>query len=402
MRTAQALITRGHKVTWVFSSNPFPRASKRKRALEIVESRGIRVDHLGDLRLVPQSISWFPTPTYSMDKLVPSAKRLGSYFYNRDFDCIVIDRSCVTATFSAHLAHIPWAVVGSDGRDWVRSRQMENPRDNQPESIQDRRIREAFSSLVTDVYAKPSVSSCFGTSPFLNISFFPKSFFATGGATFPGHSHFLGDNRANDQASTRDRILITFGNTMPIPLKRELLRILLPLLRDRSFPALVLTGSEQLTAILRGLTQGFAQVEIRDWVPYGEAFRAARTAIGHGGTAHVWYGIHEATPLVALPCLSDQRFGATQIERLGIGYTVAPISANGLSSGCALEAQVNDRELVEKLEAAFTRPEPLANVQRMSLSMRSGGGVNAAATLLELLAHERAPVTDCAAPACCC
>lgn len=85
----------------------------------------------------------------------------------------------------------------------------------------------------------------------------------------------------------------------------------------------------------------------------------------------------------------DQPFGARAAARLGLGP--------------AIEASAADPDvLIDAVGRLLVDGGTKQRARQLWAVLRSGGGVQAAAVLLERLAWERAPVIACAPSRCCC
>jgi hypothetical protein len=398
VRTAQELMRRGHRVRWVLSHHW--RGYRYARVCSLLEGFGIPVEDLGPLYL---------TIDHRKEDMRPNARNFARYITSEKYDCVVLDRLCIGAAFATHAAGIPWAVVGTDGREWSHQKRrfMLNSA-VLPGPYAYSHIDKVANDLCTDDFPKPSTSSYWATSPFLNISFFPKAYYHDEHhAALPDHAHFLGSGPAREPLLERKQLLVTFGNSFDPILRRQLVSILLPFIRNRSIPTLMLTGEEDLAKSLRGVYKGLSHVAVEAWVPYDEAYRDAHVAVGHGGTSHIWYGMREGTPILAVPFVGDQLYGGLQLERLNVGRAVLPLAVPGLSSRVLrklgkIDIRLSKSELLNKLYNVLTDEEVLESSLRLSHVMRTGGGVEASALLLERLAQEQACISTCVEPFCCC
>jgi len=398
VRTAQELMRRGHEVRWVLSRHW--RGHHYARVCALLQSLAIPTKDLGHLYL---------TVDHHNEDMRLSSRAFARHITSEQYDCVVLDRLCIGAAFAAHAAGIPWAVVGTDGREWSHQKQrfMRNSAVLPwPRSYSN--IDKLADDLCRNDFPRPSASSYWATSPFLNLSFFPRAYYEDGKrAVLPAHSHFMGSGPAREPLPERKQLLVTFGNSFDPILRRQLISIVLPFIRNRSIPTMVLTGEEAVTKILRDVFQELPHVTIKEWVPYDEAYRGVRAVVGHGGTSHIWYGMREGTPLLAIPHIGDQVYGGCQLERLNIGRVVLPLVVPGLPSRLLrklgkIGIRLSKSELVNKLHDVLTDEEVFENSLRLSRVMRTGGGVEASALLLECLARERSCISTCVEPSCCC
>ena len=398
VRTAQELMRRGHEVRWVLS-RPWL-MHHYARVCELLKGLRIPVENIGDLHLTVNS---------RKEDLRRSTRTFSRYLTSEQYDCVVVDRLCVGAAFAAHGSCTLWAVVGTDGREWSHKRLRSTLyRAVLPLPVISPKIDMLANDLRREDFPTPSNNSDWATSPFLNISFFPRAYYNDGHQVLlPTHTHFVGSGPAREALTTRNQLLITFGNSFNPILRRQLVEIMLPVIRTRLIPTVVLTGEETVATELGGMFKELSHVKVKTWVPYDEAYRGVRVAMGHGGTSHLWYGMREGTPLLAVPFMGDQLYGGCQLEQLNIGRKVLPFVVPGLSSRLLrklgkIGIRLSKREFVNKFQDVLTNEAVLENSLRLSRVMRMGGGVEASTTLIERLARERECVSTCVAPDCCC
>ena len=149
--------------------------------------------------------------------------------------------------------------------------------------------------------------------------------------------------------------------------------------------------------------RGNSYVDTRTWVPYEEAFSRAQWCIGHGGAIFLWYSIqYEVPPLVIPSGYGDQHYNASQMERYGVSVVVPHRNPLLLTKRFKhLGVTVNEQALAGALSTLLAgRDNPAFH--RLSSAMSAGGGVRASATLIELLADQKAPVEKCPSDPCCC
>jgi UDP:flavonoid glycosyltransferase YjiC (YdhE family) len=403
VRTAAELRNRGHEVTWILS--PSQKKGYLVRAHEIVEGFGIHAEIFDGLYIgVNQKI----------EDMVVNTRNLLRYFNSNQYDCVVVDRWCILAAYSAHLADLPWATAGTDGREWTlrKFRILSNP-GVFPGSWDASPISAVTRSLSRADFSWMGYKTFWSTSPFLNISFFPRTYYQDHqNLEHPKHSHFVGCGDASEPFANCDYLLVTFGNYFNPLVRLKLIKILRPLFRDLSISVLFLAGNMDVANAIRQTFRHDSSVEIREWMPYDRAYRRAIGVVGHGGTSHIWYGLREAKPLLAVPFMADQFFGGLELERLNIGRTV-----NTFVLPCHLSRQFRKisryiprkasvylckRELSHKLHELLTDTTIRDSSIRLSRLMRTGGGVQASASLLEHLAISKEPIATCVTPSCCC
>jgi UDP:flavonoid glycosyltransferase YjiC (YdhE family) len=400
IRLAQELKSRGHQVAWVFSSSDFWDFSERTR--KILSDAGIEND---------QNERFYLTIDLHRRDVLKSAAALEKFIRSKNYSCLVVDRLCVGAACAAAWAGIPWATVGTDGREWSFIRRHADeiptlqPKANNADYFKINKKNICQNNIVV------SNRSYWATSPYLNLTFFPRSYYEnTASPDLPSHSHFLGAGQDTEKSKGGNTVLITFGNTFNEFAKLKLVKCVGAELQKKNIPSLVLTGSAQFTEKLQTELHRFRSVTIKSWMPYDEAYRNARIAVGHGGTSHVWTGMRDAVPLLVVPDVGDQVFGGKQVERLNIGRTVPLIRNSRLIHKLLKlfirklpEKNINSRDCARAINQLLDDPdirESSLNIQRQ---MRSGGGVNAGASLLEQLVHDGQPVvSQCVSGACCC
>lgn len=398
LRTGQELMRRGHEVYWVLSHQWHGR--HYGHVCSLIQGFGIPVEDLGHLYL---------TLDHHNEDMRPSARVFAQHITSKQYDCIVLDRLCIGGAIAAHAAGVPWAVVGTDGREWSHQKWRFTGNSSVfPRPKVYSKICILANDLCREDFPKPSTSSYWATSPFLNISFFPRTYYNDGQyGALPAHAHFVGSGPAREPLSERKKLLITFGNSFDPIVRRQLVNIVWPLIRHHSITTLVLTGEEILTNTLRGLFKSIPQVTVKTWVPYDDAYRDIRLAVGHGGTSHIWYGMREGVPLMAIPFVGDQVYNSCQLDRLNIGRMALPFVVPGLPSRLQRKLgriciRISKRELIKKLHYVLTDETVLESSLRLSKVMRTGGGVKAGASLLERLARERTCISKCVDPVCCC
>ena len=395
IRTAEELMRRGHEVEWVFSRRH--KAAMQLRAEEFVERHAIPLGEPDDLILSVRG-----TPR----QIVDSALALQDYVEAGAFDCMVVDRMCAVAPFSAYGAGTPWAVVGTDGRDWssgpVDSRDGRGARGRLPGRQRVAKLETVSRYISRNDFPRPSTEGRWASSPFLNISFFPRAYYENGGTTaLPDHSHFVGSGAYHPPLEARTEVLVTFGNTFDPSLRIQVAEELRTFLEASDTPVTMLTGKPEVTAEMTRILNGSPNLTIQAWVAYDEAYRTALAVVGHGGTSHLWYGMREGIPLIAVPATGDQVYGAMQAERMGIGRAALPaVDATGGPREASRHLGAGD--LAQTIRAVLEDSEWAHAAAAVSQTMRAGGGVPASANLLERLAHERTPLIDCGTEACCC
>lgn len=399
IRTAAALQKRGHDVQWILS--PHPLANLNFRAQNIIKGFGLQFEEFSGLNSRNKDVAFY-------------IKNFARHLKSNQYDCVVIDRVCVVAAFSAHLAGIPWATIGTDGRDWrPKSSQAMVNQGVFPGSWNSAPISQFTDFLYRDDFPKPSDKTMWASSPFLNISFFPKAYYQdTHDSEFPKHSHFVGCGTTPEPNSEQKYLLITFGNSFNPSVRHRLLKILKPTIPDLSINVLILAGNREVANAIHQIFRHNSAVDIKEWMPYDQAYRGAMGIIGHGGTSHVWYGLREGKPLLAVPLKADQFYGSFQLERLNVGRAVVPLILPerffrlfGRFGGNMPGRQyvyLGKRKFSTKLHDLLTDITIRDSSVCLSRLMRAGGGIQASVSLLERLAHFREPISNCVTPSCCC
>lgn len=379
LRTAVALKERGHDVRWVTTSRHEPVEAA-------VEAAGIQLVTVSE---TPLKLGADHDPA----AIARSVTELTRYLDSYGADALAADRILANAHLAARLAGIPWTAFGTDGHSWRRAR-VNGSRVRQRGVHEKRAVgAEQLYGLLglpanDDGRVPPSV---WLRSPFLTISFFPAELWHDDAGERLPQAHFLGcAGRGSREESTVPRLVVSGGNTWTARAARATAAAL-SLLRGQ-LPGLeveFLTGRAELTAELRARAE-LTGVSVTTWADYGEAFRGARLAVGHGGTAFLWQSMAEGAPvLVVDPAKGDQTANAARVETLGIG--------------CVLrEDALAPERVAEAILAGLGDDASRDAMQAFSRLLRTGGGYDAAATLLETLAAARAPITECPATPCCC
>lgn len=406
IRTAVELKNRENEVQWILSRNQrYDNDALIVRTKNIVKDYGLNAQEFVGLHT---------TASQKSQILLGYAQNFARYLKSSQYDCVIVDRLCVVAAFSAHLAGLPWATVGTDGREWTKKkfRSMVNS-GVFPGSWESSPLRTIGQIVSKNAFSKPSDRTFWATSPFLNISFFPKSYYQeTRNLKHPKYSHFVGCGQTPESQTEQRYLLVTFGNSFHPTVRRKLIKILQSSIRELSIEVLFLAGNVDVASALRQTFRHDSNVEIREWMPYDSAYRRAIGVVGHGGTSHIWYGLREGKPILAIPFIADQFYGALQLERLNIGRTVIPFVVprylsqlfRKIGYNLPEEASIylSKRRFSNKLNELLKDRTIRDSTIRIGRFMRAGGGVQASASLVEQLARFREPVTTCLSPSCCC
>lgn len=406
VRTAVELKNRENEIQWILSRNQrHDKDDLIVRAKKIVKDYGLNAREFVGLHT---------TASQKSQVLLGYAHNFARYLKSGQYDCVVVDRLCVVAAFSAHLAGLPWATVGSDGREWTEKkyRIMVN-RGVFPGLWDGSPLKEIIRSISNNNFPKPSHKTFWATSPFLNISFFPRAYYRdTRNLEHPKYSHFVGCDETPESKTEQSYLLITFGNSFNPTVRRKLITILQSSIRELSINVLFLAGNIEVANALRQTFRHDSNVEVREWMPYDTAYRGAIGVVGHGGTSHIWYGLREGKPLLAIPFIADQFYGALQLERLNVGRAVVPFVVPrhlsrlfrkiGYNMPGEASIYLSKRKFSSKLNELLKDQTIRDSTIRIGRFMRTGGGVQASASLIERLARFREPVSTCVAPSCCC
>lgn len=391
-RTASLLRRQGHEVEWVLSHD-FDGGSEL-RTVERLAEEGITVEGPSTLLL-----SGFQQDAASVAR---SVSELTQYLQARKVDVVVIDKMCTYANLAAQRAGLPFANVGTDGLSWAYTKRrgyqwLEHGDHHSPS------FTAAKNLLGGDNWPQESRATYWGRSPFLNLSFFPRAFYHDRQHGMPACSHFVGAPReASAEKHEREHLLVALGNTFDRAALEPLLRILEKRLRAApSIKALLLPGDSPFA---RDLAQ-LPNVSNPDWMPYDKAFEQSFACIGHGGMNFIWHALHSrVAPLLVPSGIGDQLYNATQMQQHGALVEFPKVSALAKVPGLrrfsvSLSKDKTDAAVNRLLENKDGGVFPLED---LATAMETGGGVPAAARLLEELAVTGAPATECPTGPCCC
>jgi hypothetical protein len=368
LRTAERLVERGHDVRWLLPESQAPSVWRFARAVEQTVARWIRVVRFGG-------------PYHVFDpyrkEMAETARLVERYVRDESVDVIVVDRLSVIAAIGAHAADRAWAVVGGDGLRWTVGPRGGVVRGDWNESCVDMICHNLG---ITD-FSNDGSASLWAVSPWLNLSFFPRSFYGESGAL----THFVGGGAS--RVTERKAVLVALGTSLPPAARTAIVQLVLEVAREDGPPIEVLTGDPDVSQQIRSATR---RVHSIDWEPYESAFARASLAVGHGGNGFVWQGIANGIPLLVVSHpMGDQEFGAAQVERLGIGRTLRSAEATADTFAASVARLLGDGPTRER-------------ARQLQQALLSGGGIEAAADLLERLARDRVPARACVAPRCCC
>jgi hypothetical protein len=388
LRIALALKERGHEVWWVVSKNIV--RDQHDRVLSLLRAKG----------LVALDQEWLLTPAGTVSEIRRSIAAFTEHLVDTRCHVAVIDRYCTAAQIAAQRRGIPWAAVGTDGvpRTLVRLPGSDMPCVTHG-AWNDPPARQRWAAVGGDEAGIECSYWC--ASPFLNISFMPRGFNLVPSAPIHAHAHAVGAGTYPSLTGERRYVLVTFGNTFHQSYLDGLLSVLPQLIaRFQKTPFLVLTGDDALSGRCRDRLGAYANVRVETWLDYAAAFASARVAIGHGGSAFAWHALVTGTPVLAIPTgIGDQSFNCERIRSLALGQVVTARLRQPILRWRQRHADFD----VDKLTRALDRLlAPHGSKSPLYHAIRSGGGVSAAASLLETLAQTRSPVTTCASGACCC
>lgn len=373
LRTARGLIESGHTVRWLLAGGTDATAAGIQTA---ISEAGVPVERLD------VSLDLVTNP--DVDRAASAVRAFAELLKVRKVDVCVIDRLSMLAGVAAHLAGVPWSVVGSNGAAWMRVAGHLRCRGTVPGPFTAYPMAELCRNVGASDFPEHARDTFWAISPFLNLSFLFRSFFPDASVA---PTHFVGGS--SGAGDDRGTILVTLGTTFGM---NDFIPSLLDMCARGAAGDVdveLLTGySAERTEQLARRAAGAPRLTIRSWLPYEVAFRGARLAIGHGGNGFTWHALAAAIPIMAIPSINgDQLFGAERIVALGAGRI---LDGDGLTPE-TLERTLRDPSLYDR-----TRSHELARV------LASGGSVGAAVQLLEVLATTREPVNTCVEPRCCC
>jgi UDP:flavonoid glycosyltransferase YjiC (YdhE family) len=380
LKTAVALGSRGHDVVWVTTAPNEPLES--------------RIDRSGVPRATVAAEPLKLGADHDPGAVARSVRTVAQLLREREAGVLVADRTLAAAGLAARLAGLPWAAFGTDGHSWHRARRN-------GQRVRERGVHEKRAAETEELYEQLGLPageesrvppSVWLRSPYLTVSFFPAELWHDDPRDRLPQAHFVGGTRSEGGSGSAapERLLVAGGNTWAAGTARAVAGAL-GLLRERlsGLEIELLTGRADLTDELAGLP-GLEGVTVATWRDYADAFRGARLAVGHGGTSFLWQCLADAVPaLVVNPAKGDQTFNATRVERLGLGRVLR-------------EGDVAPPRIAEEIVAALADPAPRRQAQAFSSLLGTGGGYEAAASLLETLAATRRSVTACPATPCCC
>lgn len=298
-----------HSIKWIISRDPFDRVGKNGLQKKL-EREGLEVVDVGNLYLSSNS--------FKENRYLESFNWLYNYFEEECFDCIVIDRLCTIAAFAACKARIPWIGVGTCGGPWGLKRTIFLDRLFLA-PIKDRaRSYSELERLAREcdkIENVPRTDSHWVCSPYLNISYFPRSFYDL---NEPDSCQFYGVEKKSN-GNNGKYILFTFGNSMSGQRQKELIDYLSNNAMELDREIVLLTGKNDSYHYAMDKLQSVPWCKVYEWLDYDKAFSKALIAIGHGGTAFVWYSIAYSVPMVCLPEESDHFYNALRVTKLGLG-----------------------------------------------------------------------------------
>lgn len=216
------------------------------------------------------------------------------------FDLILLDRILKPVQKLLDQKNLKYCVVGTDGERWDRFYH-----------------RQTGLTFVSKHAKKNSVvkQDMWAQSSHMNINFFPKEYYASPLA----RSVSIISECPN---STREYILVTFGNSMPEQACWRLFNVIKQASSLSSLPYLLITGDRDFADDMITQASDIEGLKAVKWSDYEEAFSRAAIAIGHGGCAFVWYSIRYQVQMISIPLLADQLFNSRANERLKIGDTL--------------------------------------------------------------------------------
>ena len=195
-------------------------------------------------------------------------------------------------------------------------------------------------------------------------------------------------------------ILLTFGNTFSEKLKTQIVNLTCKISNELNLKVLILAGTIEWKDKLSLLVNGQSNIQIKRWMAYDKAYSGASLCIGHGGTSHIWYGMKYGVPLIAIPEIGDQIYGAMQIERLKIGKFLRPQKQRIMSKLTRKTQVIKSSEFEKAVKYLITDNE----VKRRATFIKNEinlGGAQAGAELVHRLIRSRKPITRCLKKCCC-
>ncbi|WP_239573975.1 macrolide family glycosyltransferase [Actinokineospora baliensis] len=115
-----------------------------------------------------------------------------------------------------------------------------------------------------------------------------------------------------------------------------------------------------------------AHIEVVQWVPQISVLTVADAFITHAGMGSTMEALYFAVPMIAVPQGVDQFINAPRIESLGLGAHVPT-------------AEATPTRLRQELTRVTTDPTITTNLARMRTEIRSAGGPQTAANIVESL-----------------
>lgn len=372
IKMAQELIKRGHQVEWVFSKNAI--GTHEDITQSILDESNVK--YCRD--------EYYLTLDHHDEDIEISANRLAERLSREHVDCIVCDRLCVGVEIAAVEAKIPWVVIGTDGREWARRKKGIHRK-----SLWPMPEHEPKSEQITYQRGNFQSKSYWATSPYLNFSFFPKSYYSDlkHVASIPTHTHCVGGHAECSEIEAPKVVLLTFGNTFFDPIKLPLVKALLSRYKNSQQRFLILTGNQALTDEIDKLASSHSNFITKTWMDYNQAYANALISIGHGGSAHVWHGMAHGVPLVTIPSVGDQLFGGYQVQRMQLGYVIYPKPQKTISK--LLPRGLRHYLVVNKtcraVDKILQQDKYRNRAKEIQTEMHKGGGYRKAVSMLEEL-----------------
>lgn len=146
-------------------------------------------------------------------------------------------------------------------------------------------------------------------------------------------------------------------------------------LRDMAVQVVLTTGHQSLPHSLSPLPPNFQHV---DFVPGLRMSERSDLLIHHGGYGSCQTGLYTGTPAVIIPTYSERESNARRIAALGAGEFILP-AADETGRG----KKIDPAEMRAKISLVLSDTSYRENAQRIGERMRSFGGPEAAARLID-------------------
>jgi spore coat polysaccharide biosynthesis predicted glycosyltransferase SpsG len=266
-------------VEWVFSARSGSCITGLKKVLN---QYNIKVHHQLSSDLSSKAL---------LSKEAICFKELENLLVSNKYQLIIIDRLMAPIETILNKLKLPYITIGSDGMDWYNNYD---------------RIRKKFY-----VTKKQKGTKIWAVSPMSNINFLPSWFY----------------NSNNDlsvkiydevKSSTAEYILVTFGNSMPESVQVKLFELILKYSVNTDEKIALCYGNSLLGPKIEETCKFHSNITPYKWVNYDDVFQKASIAIGHGGTAFVWYALKYKVPTICIPVMADQLYNSITLKNKGL------------------------------------------------------------------------------------